>query len=61
MKQNILIIEDNKKLNDGMCLALKNKDYNFYQCRTLNDGRQIMREQDISLILLDVKIGRAHV
>ena len=56
MKQNILIIEDNKKLNDGMCLALKNKDYNFYQCRTLNDGRQIMREQDISLILLDVKL-----
>ena len=56
MKQNILIIEDNKKLNDGMCLALKNKDYNFYQCRTLNDGRQIMREQDISLILLDVNL-----
>lgn len=39
-----------------MCLALKNKDYNFYQCRTLNDGRQIMREQDISLILLDVNL-----
>ena len=56
MKQNILVIEDNKKLNDGMCLALKNKDYNFYQCRTLNDGRQIMREQDISLILLDVNL-----
>ena len=56
MKQNILIIEDNKKLNDGMGLALKNKDYNFYQCRTLNDGRQIMREQDISLILLDVNL-----
>ena len=56
MKQNILIIEDNKKLNDGMCLALKNKDYNFYQCRTLNDGRQIMREHDISLILLDVNL-----
>ena len=56
MKQNILIIEDNKKLNDGMCLALKNKDYNFYQCRTLNDGRQIMREQDISLILLYVNL-----
>ena len=56
MKQNILIIEDNKKLNDGMCLALKNKYYNFYQCRTLNDGRQIMREQDISLILLDVNL-----
>ena len=56
MKQNILIIEDNKKLNDGMCLALKNKDYNFYQCRTLNDGRQIMREQDISLIMLDVNL-----
>ena len=48
MKQNILIIEDNKKLNDGMCLALKNKDY--------NDGRQIMREQDFSLILLDVNL-----
>lgn len=30
MKQNILIIEDDKKLNDGMCLALKNENYSFH-------------------------------
>lgn len=56
MKQNILIIEDDKKLNDGMCLALKNENYSFYQCRTIKDGREILKEKDISLILLDVNL-----
>ena len=54
--QSILIIEDDKKLNDGICLALKNPSLSFFQCRTLADARQILDKQEISLILLDINL-----
>lgn len=56
MKERLLIIEDDKKLNDGMCLALKNADYIFYQCQTLEESRKILKEEQVALILLDVNL-----
>ncbi len=56
MNQNILIIEDDKRLNDGIRLALKNESYTFFQCQTLKDARIVLREQPVSLILLDVSL-----
>ncbi len=54
--QSILVIEDDKKLNDGICLALTNPTLSFFQSRTLADARQILDKQDIALILLDVNL-----
>lgn len=51
-----MIIEDDKKLNDGIRLALKNDNYNFFQCQTLNDARKVLGKQEVSLILLDVNL-----
>ena len=56
MNQNILIIEDDKRLNDGIRLALKNESYTFFQCQTLKDARIVLKEQPVSLILLDVSL-----
>ncbi len=56
MKQKILIIEDDRKLNDGILLALKSEAYLFFQCRTLGEARQVMSEHQMSLILLDVNL-----
>lgn len=56
MNQNILIIEDDKKLNDGIRLALKNEAYTFFQCRTLQDARPLLMEHPVSLVLLDVNL-----
>lgn len=56
MTQKILIVEDDKKLNDGMRLVLKNNSYLFYQCRTLEEARKILKTEELSLILLDVKL-----
>lgn len=55
-KTNILIIEDDKKLNDGMRLALKNPDYQFLQCRNLKEARVILMENEVNLILLDINL-----
>lgn len=56
MNQNILIIEDDNKLNDGIRLALKQDNYTFFQCRTLKEGREALTSQQISLVLLDVNL-----
>ena len=40
MRRKIWIIEDDKKLNDGIMLALKSEDYQFEQFRLLSDARK---------------------
>lgn len=55
-KKTILIVEDDKKLNDGVRLALKNEADQFFQCRTVKDARAVFQEHDLSLILLDVNL-----
>ncbi len=56
MSREILIIEDDKKLNDGIVLALKSEDYRLEQCRLLSDARKRLREEKWDLILLDVSL-----
>lgn len=56
MGEKLLIVEDDKKLNDGIRLALKNDAYLFYQCRTLQETREILKREDITLVLLDVNL-----
>mgnify|MGYP000570947241 FL=1 len=51
-----MIVEDDKKLNDGIRLALKNDSYLFYQCQTLQEAREILKKEDITLVLLDVNL-----
>ena len=56
MSEKLLIVEDDKKLNDGIRLALKNDSYFFYQCQTLQKAREILKKEDITLVLLDVNL-----
>ena len=56
MSEKLLIVEDDKKLNDGIRLALKNDSYFFYQFRTLQEAREILNREDITLVLLDVNL-----
>lgn len=51
MSEKLLIVEDDKKLNDGIRLALKNDSYFFYQFRTLQEAREILNREDITLVL----------
>jgi len=52
----ILIVEDDRKLNDGIVLALRGDRYTFSQCRTIADARKVMAQEDIALMLLDVNL-----
>ncbi len=51
--KRILIIEDDKKLNDGIWLALR-KDYACSQAFTLKAAREEFEIQRFDLMILDV-------
>ena len=60
MSEKLLIVEDDKKLNDGIRLALKNDAYFFYQCRTLQEAREILKKEDITLVFTTVLYSEAE-
>lgn len=55
-QRRLLVVEDDRKLNDGIALALRGDRYTFSQCRTIADARKVMAQEDISLMLLDVNL-----
>lgn len=55
-QRNILVIENDQKLNEGIVLALENDTYSFVQCRTIAEARKQMERSDISLVLLDISL-----
>lgn len=54
--KKILIIEDDFKLNNGIKLGLKNMEYIFFQCYTLEEARYVLDDEMVDLILLDVNL-----
>lgn len=53
---NIMVVEDDKKMNEGIQLALKQSGYTFTPCRTLQESRIALQGQRADLILLDVNL-----
>lgn len=53
---NIAIIEDDKGLNNGIMLALKNEKYHFSQYYLLEDAKKAKLEHGTDLIILDINL-----
>lgn len=54
--KRILIIEDDRDLNQGLCLALQNSAHQIVSCFDLQSGRRVLAEQTVDLILLDINL-----
>jgi DNA-binding response OmpR family regulator len=54
--EQILIIEDDQSLNQGLCKALKTEHRQVVSCRNLQEAREQLRCQSASLVLLDVNL-----
>ncbi len=54
--KNILIIEDDKTLNKGILLTLKQPDIEIKQDYNLEDAIQTLKNGNVDLILLDVNL-----
>lgn len=52
----ILIVEDDRALGNGLCLALKGPGPEPILCRTLSEARSALAERDFDLLLLDVNL-----
>ncbi len=52
----IMVVEDDRKMNEGIRLALKQEGYFFIPCFTIGEARTALREQKTDLILLDVNL-----
>lgn len=54
--EQILIVEDDKELNQGLCRALKTQNRQIVSCQNLRTAREQLLCQNVSLVLLDVNL-----
>ena len=54
--KRILIVEDDRALGDGLCLALRSPEAEPELCRTLAAARAALSEGDFSLMVLDINL-----
>lgn len=54
--KNIAIIEDDKGLNQGIALALKNESYHFSQYYSLEEAKKDRLDRGTDLIILDINL-----
>ena len=54
--KRILIVEDDRALGDGLCLALKGPEAEAVLCRTLSAARSALEAGDFALVILDVNL-----
>lgn len=53
---HILIVEDDRSLNQGIALALKEEDVSFCQAYTIAEARAALREKNVDMALLDINL-----
>ena len=54
MEYKILVAEDDKSLNQGICLALRKEEFSFIAAYTLAEAKEACRTEQPDMILLDV-------
>lgn len=54
--KDILIIEDDAVLNEGIVLGIGKNTYHFVQCFTLCEAREAIAEKMFSLVVLDINL-----
>lgn len=54
--RNIAIIEDDKGLNNGIVLALKNEQYHFFQYYSLEEAKKARLDCGVDAIILDINL-----
>jgi DNA-binding response OmpR family regulator len=55
MKQ-VLVVEDDRNLNQGLCLALKDQDLQIVPCFDLKSAREQLADGAAELVLLDINL-----
>lgn len=51
---NIVVVEDEKELNDIMCMYLRDAGYTVYGCLSVNEAYAVMHGRIIDLVISDI-------
>ncbi len=54
--EQLLIVEDDRRLSQGLCQALKTEDRRIFSCQNLKSAREQLLCTDVSLIILDINL-----
>ncbi len=54
--KEILLVEDDEGLNNGIVLAFAGEDYRFCQCGTSAQARKALGEKQFDLLILDIQL-----
>lgn len=52
----ILIVEDDRSLNQGIVLALRQEKLVFYQAFSLREARNFWKDENVNMVLLDINL-----
>ena len=55
-KQNILILEDDKELAEGISLSLADESLEFVLCGTIAEARAALQEKRFDLLIVDINL-----
>ena len=55
---NILIVEDEKEICDGIAIYLRNQGYNVFKANNGIEGLEIIEKEDIHLAIVDIMMPR---
>jgi len=58
MKQNILIVDDEKNTREGLKLILDNKNYNILLAEDGEKAKEILADENIDLVITDLKMPK---
>lgn len=56
IKQQVLILEDDKDLASGICMSLKEPELCFICCSTISEAKKALKENEFSLVILDINL-----
>ncbi len=56
--ENILIVEDNKKINELITLYVSQEGYNVFSAHTAEEGLELFKKEEIDLIVTDLMLPR---
>lgn len=54
--KKIIIVEDDKALNNGICMALKSPELIFLPCETIREAKKTLAQNICDLMILDVNL-----
>lgn len=57
-KYNVLIVEDDKEIRDGIEIFLKSQNYNVWKAADGIEGLEIIQQQEIHLAIVDIMMPR---